>query len=48
MTTLANSDAALQVACDRAQVLDERLLLVLDHRDQPIVISLAAAWEARW
>ena len=48
MLALANLNAAFEIVDDAAQVLDEQLLLGLDHRDQPFMISLAAARAARW
>ena len=45
---LANTDPAFEVVHDSAQVLDQRLLFRLDHRNQLLVIGPAAAWAARW
>ena len=45
--TLANGDAALKVARHRLQVLDQLAFLGVDHRHQPFMISLAAAWPTR-
>jgi hypothetical protein len=44
---LANSDAALQRACDRAEVLNQCLLLGANPLDEPLVVGLGAAWRAR-
>ncbi|MBV9531931.1 MAG: hypothetical protein JO283_12895, partial [Bradyrhizobium sp.] len=43
----ANADSPAKVVHDRAQVLDQRLLLGQDQSDQALVIGLAAAWRAR-
>src|SRR5262249_51462852 len=47
MLGLANTDAALEVADDRAQLLDQAGLFGADHREKLLVIGAAAASPAR-